>query len=106
VTANFRNRISMERNEKSCHGVKVPPFFLVVSGEGGLFFSVVLVWRVDCLSTVHIPLGQWTADFPCQFGGVFKSKSSQCRPRFTYVGGPKGRITIIQNRTFYFGEPL
>jgi len=27
-----------------------------------------------------------------------------CHP-FTYIGGPKGRNSLPQNRTFYFGEP-
>ncbi len=29
----------------------------------------------------------------------------KCCPSFTYIAGPKGRISILQNRTFYFGEP-
>jgi hypothetical protein len=29
----------------------------------------------------------------------------KCYPPFTYsAGGPKGRNSILQNRTFYFGE--
>jgi hypothetical protein len=30
----------------------------------------------------------------------------RCFSPFTYIGGPKGRNSILQNRTFYFGEPL
>jgi hypothetical protein len=60
VTANFRNRISMERNEKSCHGVKVPPFFLVVGGEGGLFFSS--CFGVESGLSVHCSHSTWTLD--------------------------------------------
>ncbi len=26
-------------------------------------------------------------------------------PSFTYIGGPKGKNSILQNKTFYFGEP-
>jgi hypothetical protein len=29
----------------------------------------------------------------------------KCYPPFTYIGGPKVRISILQNTTFYFGEP-
>jgi hypothetical protein len=28
-----------------------------------------------------------------------------CCPLFTSIGGPNGRHSILQNRTFYFGEP-
>jgi hypothetical protein len=30
----------------------------------------------------------------------------KCCPCFTYIGGPKERNSILQNTTFYFGEPL
>jgi hypothetical protein len=30
---------------------------------------------------------------------------AKCCPPFTYLGGSKGRNSILQNRTFYFGEP-
>jgi len=60
-------------------------------------------------------------------GGVVKAKSSQvldmflkefliaprfypicfskCCPPFTDIGGPKGKNSVLQNVTFYFGEP-
>jgi hypothetical protein len=30
---------------------------------------------------------------------------ANCCPPFTHIGGPKGRNSIFQNRTFYLGEP-
>ncbi len=80
MAVNFRNRISMQPNEKLCHGVKGPPFFLVCGGRGGFFLSS-CVW-----------CGEWTTcpvDFPCKlfffflkFRGWFKSKSSQVPDMF------------------------
>ncbi len=29
----------------------------------------------------------------------------KCCPPFNYIAGPKGRNNILQNRTFYFGQP-
>jgi hypothetical protein len=29
----------------------------------------------------------------------------KCSPPFNGIGGPKGRNSILQNRTFHFGEP-
>jgi hypothetical protein len=42
VVANFRNRISMQQNEKSWHGVSEAsaPFFLCGGGLGGVFLAL------------------------------------------------------------------
>jgi hypothetical protein len=115
--------------EKPRHGVKGPPFFPC---EWGAFcFKLCLVWRVDC---VHCSLSTWTVDSRLSmqasvfFSPLFlagQSKSSQvtdlflkefptahhfsplCKycPPFTYIGGPKGRNSVTENRTFHFGEP-
>jgi hypothetical protein len=31
-------------------------------------------------------------------------EKSICCPHFTYIGEPKGRNSILQNRTLYFGQ--
>jgi hypothetical protein len=105
----------MQPKEKSCHGVKVPPFFFVVGGEGGFNFSI--CFGVESGLSVHCSHSTWTVDsrlsMPVSFWGggrgaaeVFTAKSSQCRPPFTYVGGPKGMITILQNRTSIWGASV
>ncbi len=57
MAANFRNRISLQPNEKLSHGIKW--------GWGGFFSSC--VWCGEW--TVHFPLGQWTLNFQCKLGG-------------------------------------
>jgi len=54
----------MQPNEKSCHGVKVPPCSFVVGGEGGLFFCG--EWTVCPLFAFHLDSGQQT--FHANFG--------------------------------------
>ncbi len=37
--------------------------------------------------------------------GFYPKCFGECCPPFTYIGGPKGRNSILQNRNFYFGKP-
>jgi hypothetical protein len=77
----FRNRISMQTNENSYHGVKGSPFLLVggsVGGEErGVFFTKVVFGVKSGLCTVHFPLGQFTfhaSIFSFVFWGQVQSK--------------------------------
>jgi hypothetical protein len=108
VAANFRNRNFHATNEKSRHGVKGHPFFILVgAGEGRDFFQVVFgggEW------TVHCSLSTWTVDSRLSI----QSKSSQVPDMFpqrvpnstllsshvlwqnvvllsAIIGGPKGK---------------
>jgi hypothetical protein len=49
VVANFRNRISMQQNEKSWHGVSEAsaPFFFVWRGVGRCFFGLAYQGKED-----------------------------------------------------------
>ncbi len=100
----------------------MPPFY-IPRGCGVPFFKLCLVPSVDWpLSlSIHAFL------FFIFWGSGVKAKSSQvpdmfpkefpiaphfypkcfdkCCPPFTYIGGPKGGNSVLQNRTFYFGEP-
>jgi hypothetical protein len=92
---------------------------------GGGTGSKVVFGVEGVLSSVHFPLAQWTFDFVCNvvFGGwgagvgahsnqrvpiaphFYPMCLSKCYPPFTYIAEPKGRNSIFQNRTFYFGMP-
>jgi hypothetical protein len=109
-----------------CFFLSVGEFFFLMGG-GVFFLGCILVWKVDC----HYSLSIWTMDncLSMQIGGgrgILKAKSSQvldmflkkipiphhfypisfdkCRPLFIYIDGLKGRNSMSQNKTFYFGE--
>ncbi len=99
---------------------------LFISSPYVLFFQVVFGIKSG-LSTVYFPVWQWTFDFPCKFsfffpfflflffeeGGGLKHRVlialhfypicfGKCCPPITYLCGPKGRNSILQNSTFHF----
>jgi hypothetical protein len=90
----------------------------MVMGGGGVreevdFFNFSLVPNVfplRPLSSQWYPLG--SQNVPNVFSNMFSIaphfypiRFSKCCPPFTYLSGPKGRNSILQNRTLYFGEP-
>ncbi len=72
-------------------------------GGGKDFFYFSLVPNVFLLCSIQVPnvfsnmLSITPHFYPICFG-------NSCPP-FTYIVGPKGMNSILQNRTFYFGEP-
>jgi len=82
VATNFRNRISMQSH---VHGVNRASLLFLVGK--GIFFISSYVW----CSEFCFPLGRWTIDIPCKL--------------FIEVGEGAVGNSILQNRTFYFGEP-
>jgi hypothetical protein len=78
VTANYRNRIFNATNEKSCHGVKGPPSYLLGVGTGEEVFSFEVVFGVESgLFTFHLDSGQST--FHASFGGTFHASLAGCQ---------------------------
>ncbi len=104
--------------DKPCHGVKGPPIF--PCGSGRFLFQVVFGVQSG-LFTFHLDIGQSTFHanfcffFPPVFGRVkqdfpiehifFPLCFCKCCPPSTYIGGPKGRNSVTENRTFHSGEP-
>jgi len=88
------------------HALKVPLLFFLLSfgggriGERGFFFQISLVPNVLPLCSVQVP-----NVFPNMFSIAphFSPICTLLSP--IYVAGPKGRNSILQNRTFYCGEP-
>jgi hypothetical protein len=78
-------------------------------GWGRIFFHFSLVLMCSHYVPFKFPMGsQYVPQVPnlfsiaCHFHPICFGK---CCPRFTYIGGPKGRNSILHNRTLYFGEP-
>jgi len=85
-------------------------------GEGGNFFSFFL--GSQCVPSMFPLSSQWVltcSQYVPQVRNVFPNMFSiaphfypicfgTCSPPFTYIGGPKGRNYILQNKTFCFGE--
>jgi hypothetical protein len=83
VAANFWNRIFNATNEKSCHGVKGPPGFLLGFGAGeAVFKKKSYVWCREW--TVHCSLSTWTVDNQLSMQALWgvKSNSSQVPDMF------------------------
>jgi len=79
-------------------------FFLSSFGAGGRFFFFIFPWFPSGSHCVP----QVPNEFPNMFSiapHFYPICFGKCYPPFTYIGGPKERITILQNRAFYFGEP-
>jgi len=86
-------------------------------GRGGFFFHFFLVPNVFPLCALQVPNGfpsgfQYVPQVPNVFPNMFSIAPhfypicfGKCCPRFTYIGGPKGMNSTLQNRTLYFGEP-
>jgi len=74
--------------------VKGPPFFLV-SGEGEGEEIKAKSSQVLDMYPKEFPIAPHF--YPISFG--------KCCSLFTNIGGPRGRNSMIQNRTFYLGEP-
>jgi len=74
-----------------------------VSGGKDFFFHFPLVHNVFPLCSLQVPnvfpniLSIDLTFIPCVMATL--------NPPFTYIGGPKERSSVLQNKTFYFGEP-
>ncbi len=85
-------------------------FFLLSfgGGRGGQgIFSFFLASQ--CVPTTLHSSSQWVPNmFPNLFfiaPHFYPICFGKCCPPFTYIGAPKGMNSILQDRTFYFGEP-
>jgi len=67
----------------------------VIVVEEGRVFSKKKVPKFLTCSPKKIPIAHHF--YPICFG--------KCCPLFIYMDGPKGRNSILQNKTFYFREP-
>jgi hypothetical protein len=90
-------------------------FFLLSLGVKDFFF--IFLWFPIC--SFKVPNGfpsesQYVSQVPNVFPNMFSSIAlltfipytlASVVHLLTYIGGPKGRNIILQNRTFYFGEP-
>ncbi len=131
MEANFRTRISIQSLRSHVMEWRGHPFLCWGWGWGGVEFFLLssCVWCGEW--TVHCSLSTWTGDSRLShasfLGEGVKSKSSQvpdmfpkevpitpqfspicfgkCCPPFTYIVRPKGRNSVIRNRTLHFGEP-
>jgi hypothetical protein len=123
VTKSYGKRNFMQPMGRPKHAVRVPcsfPFkFWGGGGEGGVgqareFFSFFL--GSHCVSTMFPLSSQWVptcSQYVPQVHNVFPNMFSiaphfypicfgTCSPPFTYIGGPKRRNYIFQNRNFCF----
>jgi hypothetical protein len=66
----------------------------------GVLFLFIFPWFPMC--SHYVPLSSQCVLIEPHFYPRCFGRSC---PPFTYVGGPKGKNSILQNRTFYFGEP-
>ncbi len=67
------------------------------------FFCFFLGVGLVKVKSSHVP-DMFLQEFPIAPG--FDPKCfGKCCPPFAYIGGPKGRNSILQNRNFFFGEP-
>jgi hypothetical protein len=124
VMNSFGKRNFMQPMGRPKHAIKVPCFFLVSFGGGEGWgggvegvFKRLGSWFPN-LSMVpnvfHVPF-KFPMDshqVPNMFPNVFSIAPhfdplcfGKCCPPLVYIGGPKGRNSILQNRTFYFGCP-
>ncbi len=93
MTNSFGKRNFMQPMGRPKHALKVPCFFSFSVGGGGRFFiKKYLVPNVFPNMFFIVP-----HFYPICFG--------KCCPLFTYIGGPKGRNSMLQSRSFYFGQP-
>ncbi len=74
------------------------------------FFVVVVLWmggggeagRSKAKSS-QVP-DMFPKEFPIALY-LYPIRFDKCCPLVTFIGGPKGRNSILQNRTFYSAEP-
>ncbi len=81
-------------------------FLLSFGGWGGWgdFFPI-FPWFPMC--SFKFPMGsQYVPQHILHSTSLLSPMFWNYRPPFTYIDGPKGRNSILQNKTFYFEEPL
>ncbi len=116
VTNSFGKRNAMQPMGRPKHALKAPCFLFLFSFEGaGEGFFFIFTWFPMCSHYVpfRFPMGfQYVPQVPNVFPNMFFIAPNffpicfgKCCPPFTYIGAPKGINSILQNRTFYFGEP-
>ncbi len=81
-------------------------FFLLSCGGGG---NSSFPWFSMCFHYVPIKFPK----FPNLLPNIFSIAPhfylvwfGKCCPPFTYIGGPKGRNSILQNRTLFWGDSI
>ncbi len=113
VTNSFGKRNAMQPMGSPEHALKVPCFFPLRGGEKDFFF----IFPSFPMCSHYVPSrflmgSQFVPQVPNVFPNMFFIAPNffpicfgKCCPPFTYIGAPKGINSILQNRTFYFGEP-
>jgi hypothetical protein len=99
---------AMNGKTKAC---SVGAFFPLKFGGGKDIFS--FFSGSQCVPTMFLlssTMGshQFLNIFPNMFSIALRYYPicfGKCCSPFTYIGGPKGKNSILQNITFYFGEP-
>jgi hypothetical protein len=103
----WKEKIHAANGKAQKHALKVPYFFsFQVLGQGeGFFFFFFFIFPWFPSGSHSVP--QVPNEFPNKFSIAPDFSPicfGKCYPPFTYIAGPKERNTILQNKTFYFGE--
>ncbi len=111
----FWERNFMQPMGRPKHAQRCLVFFLLSlgGGRGRIFFHFSLVPMCSNYVTTKFSMGsQYVPQAPNLFPNIFsipppfyRTCFGKCCPPFTYIGRRKGRNSILQNRTIYFGEP-
>ncbi len=109
ATNSFGKRNFMQPMGRPKNALKCLAFFpFKLWGEGMLFFHFSLVPNVFSLCSHQVPIK--LPKFPKLLPSIFSIAPhfypvcfGKCCPPLTYIGGPKGRNSILQNRTLFWG---
>ncbi len=98
--------VAME-TELNCYQVLTQGF---AGSQKDFFFHFSLVPNVFPLSSQWVPnmlpkFPMYSPTYSPQHLTLIPYALANCCPPFTHMGGPKGRNSTFQNRTFYLGEP-
>jgi hypothetical protein len=114
VMNSFGREILCSQCEGPSMHIRCLVFFLLSLGGagGGFFFHFSLVPMCSNYVTAKFSMGsQYVPQAPNLFPNIFSIAPpfyptcfGKWCPPFTYIGGTKGRNSILQNRTIYFGE--
>jgi hypothetical protein len=94
-----------QREGPSMHSRCLTHFPFMFWGLGGGEDQFVFFLGSQCVPTMFTLSSQWVPQHVLHSTSLFISYAlANCCPPFTSTGGPKGRNSILQNRTFYFAE--